>query len=134
MNNAIEREFIPAEMQRIESITRQLTGLLKPRKAHSKFNFSVISVQLVCSSSHHCVIGADYFVPSLQLRFFYPWRISGWYGDCALSELFLECLIYNEKDLKLSQSWKCRWTNNFVLPMKISPAQCRSNKLIICTG
>ena len=68
MFNAAEREFIPAEIQRIESITRQLTGLLNRAKLIRNSIFCYLcAVGLFVVTS--LFIGADYFVPMLQLRY-----------------------------------------------------------------
>jgi hypothetical protein len=66
--NAAEREFIPAEIQRIESITRQLTGLLNRAKLIRNSIFCYLcAVGLFVVTS--LFIGADYFQPMLQLRY-----------------------------------------------------------------
>jgi Protein of unknown function (DUF2721) len=66
--NAVEREFIPAEIQRIESITRQLTGLLNRAKLIQNSIFCYLcAVGLFVVTS--LFIGADYFQPMLQLRY-----------------------------------------------------------------
>ena len=68
MFNAVEREFISAEIQRIESITRQLTGLLNRAKLIRNSIFCYLcAVGLFVVTS--LFIGADYFVPMLQLRY-----------------------------------------------------------------
>jgi hypothetical protein len=66
--NAAEREFIPSEIQRIESITRQLTGLLNRAKLIRNSIFCYLcAVGLFVVTS--LFIGADYFQPMLQLRY-----------------------------------------------------------------
>jgi len=68
MFNAAEREFIPVEIQRIESITRQLTGLLNRAKLIRNSIFCYLcAVGLFVVTS--LFIGADYFQPMLQLRY-----------------------------------------------------------------
>jgi hypothetical protein len=68
MNNAAEREFFTAEIQRIESITRQLAGLLDRAKLIRNSIFCYLCAVGLFVVTSLC-IGADYFMPSLQLRF-----------------------------------------------------------------
>jgi hypothetical protein len=65
---AAERELLHAENQRIESITRQVAGLLNRARLirNSIFCYLCAVGLFVCTS---LLIGADYFVPMLQLHY-----------------------------------------------------------------
>ena len=66
--NAAERELFPAENQRVESITRQVAGLLnRARLIRDSIACYLGAVGLFVVTS--LLIGADYFVPMLQLRY-----------------------------------------------------------------
>jgi hypothetical protein len=66
--NASERNFLTTEVQRIESITRQVAGLLKRAQLIRNSVFCYLcAVGLFVVTS--LLIGADYFVPMLQLRY-----------------------------------------------------------------
>jgi hypothetical protein len=66
--NAAERDFLPAEIQRIESITRQVAGLLSRAKLIRNSIFCYLcAVGLFVTTS--LLIGADYFVPMIQFRY-----------------------------------------------------------------
>jgi hypothetical protein len=66
--NAANRNFLSAEMQRVESITRQVTGLLERAKLIRNSIFCYLcAVGLFVGTS--LMIGADYFVPLLELRY-----------------------------------------------------------------
>jgi hypothetical protein len=66
--NAAEREFHPAENQRIESIARQVAGLLNRARVIRNAIFCYLaSVGLFVGTS--LLIGVDYFLPTLQLRY-----------------------------------------------------------------
>jgi hypothetical protein len=65
---AAERDFLPSELQRIESITRQVAGLLVRAQLIRNSVFCYLcAVGLFVVTS--LLIGADYFVPMLQLRY-----------------------------------------------------------------
>jgi hypothetical protein len=67
--NAAEREFLAPELQRVESITRQVTGLLKRAQLIRNSIFCYLTaVGLFVATS--LLIGADYFVSLLELRYF----------------------------------------------------------------
>jgi VIT1/CCC1 family predicted Fe2+/Mn2+ transporter len=66
--NASERNFHSNEIQRIESITRQVAGLLNRAKLIRNSIFCYLcAVGLFVITS--LLIGADYFVPMIQLRY-----------------------------------------------------------------
>ena len=66
--NASERDFRSNEIQRIESITRQVAGLLNRAKLIRNSIFCYLcAVGLFVTTS--LLIGADYFVPMIQLRY-----------------------------------------------------------------
>jgi len=66
--NAAKREFIPAEIHRVESITRQVAGLLNRAKLIRNSIFCYLSaVGLFVVTS--LLIGTDYFAAVLQLRY-----------------------------------------------------------------
>jgi hypothetical protein len=66
--NAAEREFNSAENQRIESITRQVIGLLNRARLIRNAVFCYLAaVGLFVGTS--LLIGVDFFVPILQLRY-----------------------------------------------------------------
>jgi hypothetical protein len=66
--NAAEREFYPIENQRIESISRQVAGLLYRARLIRNAVFCYLgAVGLFVATS--LFIGTDYFVPMLQLRY-----------------------------------------------------------------
>jgi hypothetical protein len=68
IHNAAEREFLTHEIQRIESITRQVAGLLVRAQLIRNSVFCYLcAVGLFVVTS--LLIGADYFVPMLQLRY-----------------------------------------------------------------
>jgi hypothetical protein len=66
--NASDRDFLPIEIHRIESITRQVTGLLNRAKLIRNSVFCYLcAVGLFVVTS--LLIGADYFVTMLHLRY-----------------------------------------------------------------
>lgn len=66
--NATARDFLTTEIQRIESITRQVAGLLLRAQLIRNSVFCYLcAVGLFVVTS--LLIGADYFVPMLQLRY-----------------------------------------------------------------
>jgi hypothetical protein len=66
--NASERDFLSTEIQRIESITRQVTGLLnRARLIRNSIFCYLCAVGLFVATS--LLIGADYFVPLIELRY-----------------------------------------------------------------
>jgi len=66
--NASERDFFPAEIRRIESITRQVAGLLnRARLIRNSVFCYLCAVGLFVVTS--LLIGADYFMTLLQLRY-----------------------------------------------------------------
>ena len=66
--NAAERNFHPSEIHRIESITRQVAGLLERASLIRNSVFCYLcAVGLFVVTS--LLIGADYFVPILLLRY-----------------------------------------------------------------
>jgi hypothetical protein len=66
--NAAARDFLTTEIQRIESITRQVAGLLLRAQLIRNSVFCYLcAVGLFVVTS--LLIGADYFVPMLQLRY-----------------------------------------------------------------
>jgi hypothetical protein len=66
--NATEREFYPIENQRIESIARQLSGLLKRARLIRNAVFCyLLAVGLFVATS--LCIGIEYFASALQLRY-----------------------------------------------------------------
>jgi hypothetical protein len=66
--NAAERDFYPIENQRIESISRQVADLLYRAQLIRNSVFCYLgAVGLFVATS--LLIGADYFVPLLQLRY-----------------------------------------------------------------
>ena len=66
--NAAERDFLPSELRRVESITRQVAGLLVRAQLIRNSVFCYLcAVGLFVVTS--LLIGADYFVPMLQLRY-----------------------------------------------------------------
>jgi hypothetical protein len=66
--NAAERDFHPAENQRIESISRQVAGLLnRARLIRDSVSCYLGAVGLFVVTS--LLIGADYFVPMVLLRY-----------------------------------------------------------------
>ena len=66
--NAAARDFLTTEIQRIESITRQVAGLLLRAQLIRNSVFCYLcAVGLFVVTS--LLIGADYFVPTLQLRY-----------------------------------------------------------------
>ena len=66
--NAAERDFLPSELRRVESITRQVAGLLVRAQLIRNSVFCYLcAVGLFVITS--LLIGADYFVPMLQLRY-----------------------------------------------------------------
>jgi hypothetical protein len=66
--NATERDFLSAEIQRIESITRQVAGLLnRARLIRNSIFCYLCAVGLFVVTS--LLIGTDYFVAVLQLRY-----------------------------------------------------------------
>jgi hypothetical protein len=68
IHNAAERDFLTPEIQRIESITRQVAGLLERAQLIRNSVFCYLcAVGLFVVTS--LLIGADYFVPMLQLRY-----------------------------------------------------------------
>ena len=67
--NAADRNFHPAENQRIESIARQVAGLLdRARLIRNSIFCYLCAVGLFVTTS--LFIGADYFAPSILLRYF----------------------------------------------------------------
>ena len=68
IHNAAEREILTHEIQRSESITRQVAGLLVRAQLIRNSVFCYLcAVGLFVITS--LLIGADYFVPMLQLRY-----------------------------------------------------------------
>ncbi len=68
IHNAAEREILTHEIQRIESITRQVAGLLVRAQLIRNSVFCYLcAVGLFVITS--LLIGADYFMPMLQLRY-----------------------------------------------------------------
>ena len=66
--NAAARDFLTTEIQRIESITRQVAGLLLRAQLIRNSVFCYLcAVGLFVVTS--LLLGADYFVPMLQLRY-----------------------------------------------------------------
>jgi hypothetical protein len=66
--NAAEREFHPAEIHRLESISRQVAGLLtRARLIRNSIFCYLCAVGLFVITS--LLIGADYFVPMVPLRY-----------------------------------------------------------------
>jgi hypothetical protein len=66
--NATERDFLSNEIQRIESITRQVGGLLnRARLIRNSIFCYLCAVGLFVVTS--LLIGADYFMPMIQLRY-----------------------------------------------------------------
>lgn len=67
--NAAEREYYPIENQRIESISRQVSGLLnRARLIRNAVFCYLVAVGLFVTTS--LFIGMDYFVSILQFRYF----------------------------------------------------------------
>ena len=67
--NAAEREYYPIENQRIESISRQVSGLLhRARLIRNAVFCYLFAVGLFVTTS--LFIGMDYFVSILQFRYF----------------------------------------------------------------
>ena len=66
--NAMERNLVSAENHRVESITRQVAGLLnRARLIRNSVFCYLCAIGLFVVTS--LLIGADYFVPMLQLRY-----------------------------------------------------------------
>ena len=66
--NAADRDFYPAENQRIVSIARQVAGLLyRARVVRNAIFCYLAAVGLFVGTS--LLIGLDYFLPALQLRY-----------------------------------------------------------------
>jgi VIT1/CCC1 family predicted Fe2+/Mn2+ transporter len=66
--NAADRNFLSTEIQRIESITRQVAGLLnRARLIRNSIFCYLCAVGLFVVTS--LLIGTDYFVSMLQLRY-----------------------------------------------------------------
>jgi hypothetical protein len=66
---SIGRELTPIETRRVESITRQLTGLLDRAKIIRNAIFCYLTaIGLFVVTS--LLIGADYFIPAINLRYF----------------------------------------------------------------
>jgi hypothetical protein len=66
--NAAKRKFLPAENRRVESITRQVAGLLnRARLIRNSVFCYLAAVGLFVGTS--LLIGVDYFLPALQLRY-----------------------------------------------------------------
>jgi hypothetical protein len=66
--NATEREFLPIENHRIESISRQVDGLLnRARLIRNAIFCYLLAVGLFVGTS--LLIGVDYSIPSLELRY-----------------------------------------------------------------
>ncbi|MGA3287644.1 MAG: DUF2721 domain-containing protein [Bacteroidota bacterium] len=69
MLNASQREFYPMENQRIESISRQVPGLLnRARLIRNAVFCYLVAVGLFVTTS--LFIGMDYFASILQFRYF----------------------------------------------------------------
>jgi hypothetical protein len=67
--HASDRDFHPVENQRIESITRQLRGLLSRAQIIRNAIFCYLTaVGLFVATS--LLIGFDFFIPAFELRFF----------------------------------------------------------------
>ncbi|RPI04756.1 MAG: DUF2721 domain-containing protein [Ignavibacteriae bacterium] len=66
--NGSVRDFLPAENQRIESISRQVAGLLsRARMIRDSVACYLCAVGLFVATS--LMIGVDYFIPLLELRY-----------------------------------------------------------------
>jgi hypothetical protein len=69
LHSGTSREFYPAESQRIESIARQVTGLLHRAQLIRNTIFCYLTaIGLFVITS--LLIGADFFLPVLKLQFF----------------------------------------------------------------